>query len=218
MRVHIQLTRPNEIVPFNHQEILTGAFHKWIGKNNIHDDISLYSFSRLSGGRKTASGLHFPDGAKWFISVYEKDLFKKLISGIIESPELRWDMKVQDFFIQPVPDFSHQTEFYVASPIFIKRNIDKRQKHYLFFDEESSDLMTETLVHKMRKAGLKEDIVKVEFDLKASKPKTAKITYNGIDNRASICPVKIFASPETKAFAWNVGLGNSTGIGFGAIK
>jgi CRISPR/Cas system endoribonuclease Cas6 (RAMP superfamily) len=32
------------------------------------------------------------------------------------------------------------------------------------------------------------------------------------------CPIIIKGKPETKLFAWNVGLGNSTGIGFGAIK
>lgn len=218
MRVHIQFTKPYDIIPFNHQEVLTGVFHRWIGKNNVHDDISLYSFSRLSGGKVTNNGLNFPFGAKWFISVYEIDLFKKLISGIIENPELRWGMRVQVFFIQPEPDFTHQNEFKAASPIFIKRTIDQRQKHFLFFDNESSSLMTETLMHKMKIAGLEDDMVKIEFDLRYSNPKTAKVTYNGIDNRASLCPVIITGSPATKAFAWNVGLGNSTGIGFGAIS
>ncbi|MFW5982942.1 MAG: CRISPR-associated endoribonuclease Cas6 [bacterium] len=218
MRVHIQFTKPNEIIPYNHQEVLTGAFHKWIGKNIIHNDISLYSFSRLSGAKADKKGLTFPFGAKWFISIYDKELFKKLLSGIVESPEIRWGMKVQDFFVQPEPDFTHQTEFYAASPIFIKRSINNRQKHYLFSDKESSELLTETLIHKMKVAGLNENDVKVEFNLKSSKPKTAKVTYNGIDNRASICPVNIIANNEIKAFAWNVGLGNSTGIGFGAIS
>ena len=40
----------------------------------------------------------------------------------------------------------------------------------------------------------------------------------GIENRASICPLIIIAKPETIAFTWNVGIGNSTGIGFGAIS
>jgi CRISPR-associated endoribonuclease Cas6 len=44
------------------------------------------------------------------------------------------------------------------------------------------------------------------------------IIYKGIANKANWCPVIIKGRPETKLFAWNVGLGNSTGIGFGAIK
>lgn len=43
------------------------------------------------------------------------------------------------------------------------------------------------------------------------------VTYRGIGNRANMCPVIIDGRPETKAFAWEVGIGNSTGIGFGSI-
>ena len=218
MRVHIHFSKPNEIVPFNHQEVLTGAFHKWVGRNNIHNDISLYSFSRLSGGRIKDKGLNFPQGAKWFISIYDKDLFKKLLSGIVDSPELKWGMRVLDFFVQPEPDFSHQNEFKASSPIFIKRTNETGQKHYIFSEPETSKLMTETLQNKMRLAGLEDDDVMIEFNLKYNKPKTAKITYKGVENRANVCPVIISAKAETKAFAWNVGIGNSTGIGFGAIS
>ena len=45
-----------------------------------------------------------------------------------------------------------------------------------------------------------------------------EFNYNGVENKASWCPVIVEGKPETKAFAWNVGLGNSTGIGLGAIK
>jgi len=218
MRVHIQFSKPNGIIPFNHKEILTGAFHKWIGKNNIHNNISLYSFSRLSGGRIKNNGLYFNQGAKWFISIYDKELFKKLLSGIVDDPKLNWGMRVVDFFVQPEPDFSYQSEFKAASPIFIKRNTETGQKHYIFNEKETSELMTETLLHKMEIVGLKDDNLKIEFNLKYSNPKTVKMTYKGIENRASICPIIITGKPESKSFAWNVGVGNSTGIGFGAIS
>ncbi len=218
MRVHIQFSKSKEIIPFNHQEVLTGAFHKWIGKNNIHDNLSLYSFSRLNGARLKKDGLYFPSQAKWFISIYDKDLFKKLLSGILDKPELRWGMIVNNFFVQQEPDFTFQTEFKAASPIFIKRNIENNQKHYIFDDKKTSELMIETLQNKMRKIGLKDDSLKIEFSTKYNNPKTAKITYKGIENKANICPVIIKGKPETKAFAWNVGVGNCTGIGFGAIS
>lgn len=218
MRIHIQFSRPNQIIPFNHQEILTGVFHKWIGRNNIHNDISLYSFSRLNGGRIKDKGLIFPQGAKWFISIYNNELFKKLLSGIVDSPELNWGMRVTDFFVQPEPDFTYQNEFKAASPIFIKRNTENGQKYYLYNDLESSLLMTETMKHKMKIAGIRDNGLTIKFNLKYDKPKTAKISYKGIENRANICPVIIIGNQETKAFAWNVGVGNSTGIGFGAIS
>lgn len=50
MQIHLKITESDKIIPFNYQPILTGAIHKWIGKNEIHDELSLYSFSWLNGG------------------------------------------------------------------------------------------------------------------------------------------------------------------------
>lgn len=69
----------------------------------------------------------------------------------------------------------------------------------------------------MREAGLEDDTLDIRFDTSYNKKKLKLVRYHGIGNKASICPVIIKAKPETKLFAWNVGLGNSTGIGFGAI-
>jgi CRISPR-associated endoribonuclease Cas6 len=70
----------------------------------------------------------------------------------------------------------------------------------------------------MQKAGIIDDSLQIYFEVDYPRAGTKKITYNGVQNRASWCPVVIKALPETKLFAWNVGMGNSTGIGFGAIK
>ncbi len=60
MRIYLQLSANREIVPFNYQQSLVGAFHKWLGENELHDDISLYSLSWLSKGVPKKGGLDFP--------------------------------------------------------------------------------------------------------------------------------------------------------------
>jgi len=70
----------------------------------------------------------------------------------------------------------------------------------------------------MQIAGIKDETFNIRFESSYAKAGTKKVTYNGIENRASWCPAIIEGNAETKLFAWNVGLGNSTGIGFGAIK
>jgi CRISPR-associated endoribonuclease Cas6 len=70
----------------------------------------------------------------------------------------------------------------------------------------------------MEKAGLpKDESLKIRFDTSAAGVKTKLVPYREIKIRANMCPVIIEGKPETKVFAWNVGLGNSTGAGFGAI-
>lgn len=90
--------------------------------------------------------------------------------------------------------------------------------HIVYDDPRANVCLQETLQTKMKKAGLSDESLSISFDLTYLKAGTKKITYNGVENRASWCPVIIEGNPETKLFAWNVGLGNSTGIGFGAIK
>ena len=64
MRLHFYLTANTEPVPFDYQHYLIGSFHKWMGWNEIHDEISLYSLSWLQGGKMNKDGLVF-----WFVRV-----------------------------------------------------------------------------------------------------------------------------------------------------
>lgn len=218
MRIHIRTTASKELVPFNYQSSLTGSLHKWIGKNNIHDSLSLYSFSWLQGGITNKDGLLFESGASFFISMFDNNLLKKVIEGIREKPDINYGLEVKDVFIQENQGFgSHQT-FHAASPILVKRRINGNIKHYEWNEEETGYLLTETLQNKLKSAGIEVEGVKVQFDSAYKYAKTKIITYNGIGNKVNLCPVVIEGTPEQLTFAWNVGLGNSTGIGFGAIK
>jgi CRISPR/Cas system endoribonuclease Cas6 (RAMP superfamily) len=51
MRLHLYLSPNERPVPFDYQHYLTGAFHKWLGANDLHDRLSLYSLSWLYEGR-----------------------------------------------------------------------------------------------------------------------------------------------------------------------
>lgn len=50
MRLHVRFSKNLSTVPFNYHQHLVGALHKWIGeKNELHDQMSLYSMSWLTG-------------------------------------------------------------------------------------------------------------------------------------------------------------------------
>ncbi len=219
MRLHLKTTKALELVPFNYQNILTGVLHKWIGKNIEHNDrLSLYSFSWLNGGKYMKQGLSFGQGAYFFISVHDQLLLKRIVKGVRECPDIAFGLIVNELIIQEDPRFDREHKFIAASPIFIKRRIDGHEKHYEYKDEGSSVLLTETLKNKLRKANMDDTGISVQFDMNYNNPKTKVVYYNKIGNKANICPVVIKGSPEQIAFAWNVGVGNSTGIGFGSLK
>ena len=216
MRIYLKLTPNKEICPFNYQAHLVKRFHDWLGNNSVHDEISLYSLSWLSHGKRKGKGLDFQNGANWFISCWDTGRIKKVIQGIQDNPEVAFGMRVSTLQIQEAPKFSNLEKFRVASPVFIKRTIDKEEQFYYYQDKESEKLLTETLRNKMKKANMN-DAVRVAFDTSYAYSKTRMITYKGIDRKASTCPIIVEGTPEAIRFAWNVGVGNGTGIGFGAL-
>jgi len=218
MRINLKLQASKRIVPFNYQPQLTGAIHKWLGKNEWHHATSLYSFSWLQEGRAMDSGISFAHGSSMEISAYEIDFIRKIVKGIQEDPQLAFGLTVTDIVLQEAPVFSGKETMFLRSPVLIKRLVDGKDIHYTYDRDESGMLLTETLRTKLKKAGLPDEGVTVSFLNDYPAAKTKIIYYKDIGNRVSICPVVIEGTPEQIAFAWEVGVGSSTGIGFGALK
>lgn len=220
MRIYLRTTPNTQPVPIDYQQKLVGTIHKWIGSNNdLHGDISLYSFSWLQGSKFDGKNLSFKQGATFFISFYDEDVIKDIIRTILDDPQMFCGLEVIDIQIAKMPDPKDRTMFYCGSPVFIKRHLpDGKVKQFNYNDKESSLLMKETLLNKMRKAGLEEDEnLEIKFDTSYLGKRLKLIKYHGVGNKASMCPIIINGKTETKLFAWNVGIGSCTGIGFGAI-
>ncbi|MFI3263254.1 MAG: CRISPR-associated endoribonuclease Cas6 [Rikenellaceae bacterium] len=226
MRINIKTSPSTKIIPFNHQHMFTGVIHKWFGQNDFHSAVSLYSFSSLMGGVPMNGGLIFREGAQFFITCWEKEQSLKLIKGIRQNPDMFCGLKVEEIMISETPDMGTKTQFQLGSPIFIKRTLFENEKkslqYYFYDDDESSGLLEKTLRTKMSLANIPDELFTIKFDTSYKNKKTRKIDYKKgnsfITIRASMCPVIIEGSTLIKEFAWSVGLGNSTGIGFGALK
>lgn len=226
MRIELYLTPNKEVVPYNYQQNLVGAFHKWLGKNELHDDISLYSLSWLqhlgqpkSKTNKTKTGLEFPYGAKMSISSPLSSLHQQAVSGIFKDKHIRWGMMVKEVRMIVSPLFEKQHRFIAQSPILIKRSLEDQKHHQYFYhtDKQSSQYLTETLHRKLEVAGVKERAT-VKFDSDYRSAYIKMIKYKGLDIKGSMCPVIVEGDPRAVQFAWEVGVGNSTGIGFGALR
>ena len=219
MRLHIHTCNNNILIPFNYQQKLTGVFHKWLGENNLeHGEVSLYSFSWLKNTKVSDKGLNCPKGASFFVSFHDTQRLKEVLSNIRTDPELFCGMFVKDVFIENTPDLTQQEQFSLGSPILIKRPVNGKITEFYYDNPESGKLLEETLRTKMKLAGIPDDdTLSIAFNLSYAKKKTKLVWYDNISNKANMCPVIIKGSNLTKQFAWNVGLGNCTGIGFGSI-
>ena len=210
MRIHLSLSKNTEPVDFSYQQKQVGTIHKWLGINGLHDQMSLYSFSWLKGGRKLDDHLDFSQGANFFISFYDTNRLKDIIKGIQSEPEVFCGMSVHNITIQEVPMFETKQRFISESPIFLKYSKDRKSTYYYFNDVESNQ--------KLRKAGLSDVGLNVYFEKDYPLAYTKGTTFKGIFSKGSICPIIVEGSSEQIAFIWDVGIGNSTGIGFGSLS
>lgn len=217
MRLHFSLSPNTQTVPFDYQHFLIGTFHKWMGWNEIHDDISLYSLSWLQGGKMVKDGFSFPNGPKWFISFWDEEIGKELIMNAMNDSTVCSGMYVKEIQMQDTPTFSNKERFIASSPVLI-RKYDENNKaiHLTYKNEEVDSYLTETLKKKLKTASLDYDVT-VRFDKTYQNPKTKLVKINKIKNRANFCPIIIEGNPEAIKFAWNVGIGHSSGCGFGAL-
>ena len=221
MRLQLYL-EASERVPFDYLPTLKSAFHRWAGHDEtLHEGLSLYSYAWLRGGRAGRGGIHFPEGANWFISAPDEDLIHELVSGVVRAPELGLGLRVADVRMQRVPEFAAgEKPFRVAGPVFIKHETarDKPADHLLPGHPLADELLTATLRHKLRQVGLDEAGAAVRFDPAfVATAKTKLFRYQQVQCRGSICPVLVSGTGEQIQFAWEVGVGHSTGIGCGAL-
>lgn len=221
MRIYFKTTASSEVIPYNYQRKLVGCIHKWLGPNQWHDQLSLFSLSWLYGNHKSVSGkgLLFDRGAQFFFSTPDPRMIKQLINGIKQAPEMFGGLMIAEISILETLEYREKAYFHVQSPVLVKRTLERNKiRFYYPEDVEVNELLTQTMKNKLKKAGLVDKEIQVSFDTSYPKIRKKVSTYNGIQNKASICPIIIQGDPEAIAFAWDVGIGSSTGIGFGALK
>jgi CRISPR-associated endoribonuclease Cas6 len=212
-------------VPYDYPHFLTGAFHRWLGDNNLHDGLSLYSLGWLQGGKADKGRLQFPRGANWFISAPDSQsgtrLLEIIANAALQSPALCCGMEVRELRAEATPEFGPRHVFRANSPILVKDKDDPDGKipHLLWSNPRADEVLTKTLRHKLEAAGLGEHSANAAMrfvrDYKGAKTKLVDI--KGIQNRANFCPVIVEGSPEAVQFAWNTGAGHLTGSCFGSL-
>lgn len=225
MRLHFTTTQSTALVAV-HEVQIRGFVNQWIissghEKNSQHDSLSLYSVSKIKGTYLVKNNLlSLSNGIKFFISSYDIEITKSILRNVRLHPKLFADIEVTTIDIEETPVFPGSAYFFAAAPILVKRFDGKTIRHLTFDNPEANDVMTKTIQTKLRTAGLDAhaESVRIRFDTGYTGAKTKLVDVHGIKNRANICPIIVEGSPEAVAFVWDVGVGHSTGAGFGAVS
>ena len=221
MKFRIFFTPNREPIGFDYPHRLCGVFHQWLGTNNFHNKISLYSLGWLKGNSNVKNGqLQFPDGAYWDIGIYNDDVAEQLIQGLLLKDFYFHGMGIRKVTRLAPPDVSDgHYRFLAGSPVLLrKKNDDGSRAHVTYRRPESKSILKRVFQKKAGQAGLSVNgNMQIRFDENYRNPKTKLVDVRGIKNRASVCPVIAKGPPEALKFLWTVGAGELTGVGFGSL-
>ena len=221
MRIKINVKSGNGLLQANYMEYVKSALHSWNKCDDFHNSVSLYSLSPLKNIKYVEHDLiQIYNDSYFLISAHDSTLLLKIIEGIQKNPTICKGLEVDNVQIVNTPRFGNEEYFYLNSPILIKRFTEsqgKKKNEYVMYDDERANaFLKETLQRKMSIAGIEGEI-DIRFDLDYNKKTERIIKYKGFANICSLCPVILKGSSDVIEFAWNVGLGNSTGIGLGNL-
>lgn len=221
MKFRIYLSKNNEPVPFIYPHRLCSIFHHWLGPNDLHGMMSLYSLGWLKGGRFSRNGLNFEEGATWDIGIHNNDIAERLIRGLLLKDLEFYGMKIRKVMrLDPPPFENDNHRFLAGSPVMLRKvEDDGSRTHVTFQDKDSSRILNRVIHKKAQEAKLDSaNALDLQFDRNFKNAKTKLVEIKGIRNRASACPVIAKGSPEALEFLWTVGAGEMTGVGFGSLN
>lgn len=214
-----------QVVPFDYTNDLLRFLHSDIlgTDNKYHDDTSLYSISPLFNSKTTNAGLLFEKGAIWLIRTPDLTVFKDfyLKSKNAINKKLGFGLVLKSVE-SSINKFENQTELIIgASPIYLGQNKDSETPDHITYKhgkEITTSLLKQTLLTKANKLGfnLNQDDFNIEFDLNQS-IRTKRVLIGTVSNIATQGKVKITGSSDVLGLCYGLGLGVSTGCGFGFI-
>lgn len=221
MKFRVHLSENKEPVPYGYPHILCGIFHHWLGPNELHSMLSLYSLGWLQGKSVSNNGLHFPEGAVWDIGIHNDLIAERLVKGLLLKEFNFYGMRITrvsrlDF---PATDETKH-RFLAGSPIMLRKVEDDGSRTHVTFASPDSEIILNRIIRKKaEEADFKEGKeLKIRFDSGFTNPKTKLVTIKGIKNKASVCPVIADGPPRALEFLWTVGAGELTGVGFGSLN
>lgn len=224
MRVIVRFSNPSasEKVPVQNQSYLNYYVHKCLGDNNkYHNKSSDYSVSELYGGKlnRDKKTLSFINGGYIVITSNNQEFINDLTGGIMLNKNLRWGMVFErfDFIIEKF--YNGWNHFATLSPFIIKKTIGFKKYEFVKltddnFAEEVKNHMSNKLKAIYKGINLEGfDVNVVDHPAHKVKP----VMVKNCNNYANQCQVSFFCSADVAEKIYNLGLGQSTGSGFGTI-
>lgn len=223
MRIIIRFSKTEELVPINNQSYVNYyIYKKCLGDNNVyHDAKSNYCISSIQGGKLTSDkkNLKFDNGG--FIVVTSKDetFLNDLIGGVMNNPKLNWGMEYVNIEFVRENFTDGWNHFATLSPFIIKKN--NGYKSYSFSTMNDVDFIQTIHNHLVKKINNRyPHIDTTELKVRVNSHPSHKIKLirvKNVENETNQCHISLFCDKTLAEIIYNMGIGQSTGSGFGTI-
>lgn len=223
MRIKIKFKGTNNNVPFNTQASVNSYIHDCLGRNNeFHDKASNYSLTNLQGGvlNDAGTGLSFNNDACIIVSSQNADFIGKLLLGVMNRHQFDYGMTLSD--VEHVSEEMHEGWNYLTTitPILLKKGYKQTgpDDYWKVGDDGFAQRLKEHLINKLSKINPALDLSGFELvvpNVRVNKVK--RVMIKNVPNYASNCWISIKCSKEVATMIYHLGLGQSTGSGFGTV-
>lgn len=237
MYFKVNFEKTDRVLPYDTQHTLNGVFYKILNNpQKYHDAFSYYSASGIQGAMADPKqgGIMFPDhpyfivaspdkrhiNGKWEFNEFLKDFVEGLMNSI-NNPEVNFfGLKVMTFETPRinVVDSLARPRFDLIrtrTPILLKK--ENWKIAYNDNPEEWVSILTENTKKKLAHEGIEDPT----FAIKVEQPqrmKSRNVTVGNVRNHCTSGILTVYGKPETRAFLYTMGLGYSTGSGFGSVE
>lgn len=216
MRIKLNFTKNTDNVP-NNLEVLTSYIHNCLGRNNqYHNNTSNYCISNMQGGTVINGGREISYLNGGYILVTSKDVkfIDAFIMGAEKNKEYGYGMSFINFDI--INDtFYNGKNYFLATETGILLK-DKNDTFVTIKDANFAEFLKDRLIKKLslRHPNLNLSNVKVSVNGYKSK----NVYLHKIKNISSTCNIVVECDKKVAEAIYNMGIGISTGSGFGTLK
>lgn len=221
MRIKVLLTKTEKELPIQNQSIVNSFIHRVLGKDNpYHDSKNNYSISSLMGGKwiKGTDKISFNKGGFIIISSLDKKFLDDIMLNLYTTPFYS-DITVCGIEFIEEKLYNGWNHFATLSPFLIKEYKSKKEYSFLTLNDENFEIKVKNyLLNKLIKIDPTLDLTNFDVKIgKRNKNKIKKIWVKNVVNKANQCQVSVLCNKKVANILYNIGLGQSTGSGFGTI-
>jgi len=190
--------------------------------------------------------IDFPNGAIIAITSEDEQFLNKIIHGVIKNPEFSHGMKFEGFDFVSEKMYDGYNYFATLSPFIIRKYISKKEYKFVVLEDENffakanpktkgkiemlpydkfSEFLTKHTKNKLLSLYPNLNFNNFKIEVTKNPSHKIKVIFKEFDhnnkrnviNFANQCHVTIYGNKNVIEKIYNIGLGQSTGCGFGTI-